>query len=149
MRHDSRLVNTFEIRANLSSPQGVRSVGRQLFENRKLQVSSPIPRCVLSRPFSFGMAYVPKVLTLALAEELGSFRKNTFSSPDASKLSEFRSAKCAFSSPFGLITRPKPNIFRSLTLFHKHQRLIIARRIIVIDRHGHRLFVRAYLELPP
>ena len=40
-----RLENTFEVRANLSSPQGVRSVGRQMFENRNCECSSPSPKC--------------------------------------------------------------------------------------------------------
>ncbi len=40
------LETTFEVRANLSSPQGVRSVGRRLFENSIFAGSSPRPWCV-------------------------------------------------------------------------------------------------------
>jgi len=40
----------FEVRANLSSPQGVRKVGRQLFENRNSQVFPAKPEVSLGPP---------------------------------------------------------------------------------------------------
>jgi len=64
----SCLENTFEVRANLSSPQGVRSVGRRLFENLILQASGNASR--VSRATHFhpqGWPSGPKRLTIEYA----------------------------------------------------------------------------------